>query len=634
MRGLGSPLRDTRTASLLVAAVAALVYANSLWNQFAYDDVHIIVQNPRIQSLSTLPTALTVPYWPDAYGQELGLWRPATTATLGVLYAIGGGSPVVFHAANVLSHVAASVLALLLGAALMPLTPALVAGLVFAVHPVHVEAVSNLVGLAELLSAVAVLLACVVHLRGPQVTGWPRALGIGALYAVAFGAKESGVTLPGLILLVDAARQRLAFADVGAYVRDRWRVYTVMGVVAVALLGGRLMVLGSVANPFAPLGADLLAQVPRIWTLGEVWTHYVRLWVLPVELYADYSPNVIPISLAWNASNVAGVVAALGVLVVSLYAWRRGDMGPGTSSTRAAAFGVVWFVIAVSPTSNAFFLTGVVLAERTLYLPSVGLALATGWLVARIGRERPKVAAGALVLALGLFSVRTWTRTPTWHDNQTFFGTLLEEAPHSGRAQWILGTEFVRSGNVRQGLLSYRLAINMLGGHYVLLTDVSQRLMEIERWSTAESLLRAAWRERPEFALAPSLLAWIRAQYGDAQGAERLARASLALYDRDPTRWHLLAWSLAEQGRWEEARAARLRAQEFPVGVNFWHPWIYLAYERRSAGDTTGVRVALDSAWASVATTRGRQSMDSIRVADFGLAALLTPSDSAAVPGA
>ncbi|MBM4182784.1 MAG: hypothetical protein FJ207_01010 [Gemmatimonadetes bacterium] len=633
MTGLGSPLRDVRTASLLVGVVAALVYANSLWNQFAYDDVHIIVQNPRIQTLSTLPGALTVPYWPDAYGQELGLWRPATTASLGVLYAIGGGSPVVFHAANVLGHAAASILVLLLCAALMPLVPSLVAGLVFAVHPVHVEAVSNLVGLAEVLSAVAVLLACLVHLKGPPVTGWPRALAIGALFAVALGAKESGVTLPGLIFLVDAARQRLGFSELGAYLRDRWRVYTVMAVVAVALLAGRFLVLGSLANPFAPLGADLLQEVPRIWTLAEIWTHYVRLWILPTELYADYSPNVIPISFGWHSGNLVGVFTALGVLAMSLYAWRRPEMAPGSSSARAAAFGVVWFVIAVSPTSNAFFLTGVLLAERTLYLPSVGLALATGWLVSRMARGRPKLVAGALVVALGLSSVRTWTRTPTWHDNQTFFGTLVREAPHSGRAQWILGDEFLKAGNISQGLLSYRLAINMLGGHYVLVTDISQRLMEIERWRTAEYLLMGAWRSRPEFALAPSLLAWTRAQYGDVEGTERLVRASLALYDRDPTRWHLLAWSLAEQGRWEEARAARARAEESPVGVNFWHPWMYVAYERRHESDTAGVRLALDSAWASVATALGRATMDSIRVADFGLPPLLLP-DSVTAPGA
>jgi hypothetical protein len=630
MTRLRSPLSDPRAACLVVGLVAALVYANSLWNQFAYDDVHIIVDNPRIHSLATLPSALTVPYWPDAYGQELGLWRPATTASLGLLHVLGGGSAVVFHAANVLGHAAASVLVLLLCAAVMPLGAALVGGLVFAVHPVHVEAVSNLVGLAEILSAVTVLLACLVHIKGPPTTTWPRALALGGLYAVAFGAKESGVTLPGLILLVDAARQRLGFADLSAYVRDRWRAYVVMGVVAVALLVGRFMVLGSVANPFAPLGADLLAQVPRIWTLGEVWTHYVRLWVLPLDLYADYSPNVIPISFDWHAGNVAGVFAALSILCVSLYAWRRGDLAPASTSARAAAFGFVWFLIAISPTANAFFLTGVVLAERTLYLPSVGLAMATGWLISALARARPRAAVGVLALMLTFFAVRTWTRTPSWHDNQTFFTTLLNDAPHSGRAQWILGDEFLKAGNVSQGLLSYRLAVNMLGGHYVLMTDISQRLMEIERWSSAEALLMGAWRDRPEFALAPSLLAWTRAQYGDAEGTERFVRASLALYDQDPTRHHLLAWALAVQGRWDEAAAARARAVEFPVGINFWHQWMYRAYVARHDGDTLEVRLALDSAWASVATTRGRQALDSARVFDFGLAPRLVVDSTAA----
>jgi tetratricopeptide (TPR) repeat protein len=513
---------------------------------------------------------------------------------------------------------------------LMPLTAALVAGLVFAVHPVHVEAVSNIVGFAEIISAAAILLACIAHLRSPTPSGWRQALAIGGLYAIAFGAKESGVTLPGLIFLVDAARQRLAPRDLGVYLRDRWRVYAVMAVVAATLLVGRWMVLGSVANPFPPLGADLLVQIPRIWTLGEVWSHYVRLWILPTDLYADYSPNVIPISHSWHAGNLAGVGVALGILVMALAAWRREALLPATDSARAFAFGVVWFVIAVSPTSNAFFLSGVVLAERTLYLPSVGLALATGWLVARLARDRPRAAAVLLSLTLVLASVKTWTRPPVWRDNQTFFRALLAEAPHSGRAQWILGDEFLKAGNVSQGLLAYRLAINMLGGHYVLVTDVSQRLMEIERWQTAERLLTGAWEQRPEFALAPSLLAWVRAQYGDAIGTERYVRASLALYDQDPTRYHLLAWSLAVQGRWDEARVARERADEFSEGIVFWHRWMYDAYVRRHEGDAPGALAALDSAWASVATVRGREAMDSARVADFGLSSALAPDSAVA----
>jgi hypothetical protein len=609
-----------------VGVVAALVYANSLWNQFTYDDVHIIVENEAIQDLETLPGALIGPYWPEDYGRELGLWRPLTTAVFGVLYAVGGGGALIYHAVNVLAHAGASVLVLLLGATLMPLPASLVAGLVFAVHPVHVEAVSNLVGMAEILSALALLAACLVHLRGPERAGWGRALAIGGLYALAFGTKESGVTLPGLLFLVDAARHRLGPSDLRGYLSDKWKVYAVSLVVAAGFIAARFAVLGSIASPLPPLGGELLAEIPRIWTLAEVWTHYVRLWILPIDLYADYAPNVIPISFGWHADNLPGLLVAFSTLTVALVAWRKPTMGAGVSTARAFAFGVVWFMIAISPTSNTLFLSGVTLAERTLYLPSVGLALASGWLIATLAVARPRAAAVALALILSLSSVRTWTRTPIWRDNPTFFNVLLRDAPHSGRSQWALGDQFLRVGDVSQGLLSYRLAINILGSHYVLVTDISRRLMEIERWPSAERLLLSIYRQNPELPLAPSLIAWVRAQYADPIGTEEYSRASLALYEPDVTRYHLLAWSLAAQGRWEEAKAARARADELRLEADIWHRWLYWAYVRRHEGDSLGMQRALDSAWVSVATTRGRQAMDSVRVADFGLAPSLVDS--------
>jgi tetratricopeptide (TPR) repeat protein len=618
MRRLSSPLDDVRAAAVVVGVVAALAYANALKNDFAYDDVHIIVNNPAIQSFETLPGALAKPYWPTDYGRELGLWRPVTTAVLGLQAAVSGGAPLLVHLVNVLTHAAASVLVLLLCAALMPLLPSLLAGLVFAVHPVHVEAVANVVGIAEVLSGLAALAACYVHVRGPERSGWGRSLAIGALYVFAFGAKESGVTLPGLIFLVDAARRRIDLSDLGSYVRDRWRVYAVMALVAGALLAGRYAVLGSIANPFAPLGADLLTEVPRIWTLGEVWTHYVRLWVFPLDLSADYSPNVIPISLGWHATNVVGVSLALCVLTMTLIAWRRPAMRPDASTARAAAFGVLWFLVAISPTSNVLFLAGVVLAERTLYRPTVGLAAAPGWLVVRLAHDRPRFVWVALVVALVAGSARTWTRTATWRNNQTVFGTMLSEVPHSGRSQWILGDQFIAAGNLSQGLLAYRAAVDILGGHYTVVTEIGQRLIDAGAYAPAERLLTFAWRDAPEFPLASSLIAWIRAVHGDAEGTELWARRSLARYQRDSTRWHLLAWALAAQGRYDEAREARSKADELGQ-ARFWHQWMYQAYMRRQSGDTVGALAAVDSAWATVTNDEGRFAIDSVGATEFGL---------------
>ncbi len=613
-----SPLRDARVAALVSALLAFLVYANSLGNGFAYDDVPIIAENETIQSWSRLGRAIFSSYWPGPAGLPTALWRPVTTALLGIQHVITGGHPLLFHLVNVLTHAGATGLLVLLVAELGTVAVALVAGLLFAVHPVHTEAVANVVGVAELVSAAALLAACLLHARGPEVSGWRRALTIGLLYVIGFGAKESGVTLPGLVFLVDAARRDLTLRDVPAYVARRWRLYFVLLVVATGMLVARLHILGNIASPAGPLGAHLLAEIPRIWTLGEVWANYVRLWVLPLDLFADYSPNVIPISFGWRASNVAGVVAALLVLVATLVLWRRPELRPGGGSARLAAFGVVWFVVAISPVSNTVFLSGVVLAERTLYLPTAGLAAATGWLFVRAARARPRVVPGALVVLLLAWGARTWERNPVWRDNQRLFNRMLLETPHSGRSQWIMGDAFMNVGAFEQAMRSYAAAVGLLDAHYQLLTHVAGQMMEHERWKAADGLLEHAWRDVPRVALALGLRAGVRAEIGDAAGAERFARASLAITSRDRIRAHVLAWALASRGAWEEATEARRRADELGE-VGFWQRWIYDAWVHEREGRPEAACAALDSATAAVRYDAGRIALDRVITGYFGL---------------
>jgi tetratricopeptide (TPR) repeat protein len=618
---LRSPLRDLRSACLVAGLLAGTVYLNSLPNRFAYDDVQIVTQNTAIHSLETLPGALVAPYWPIEHGRELGLWRPVTTGLLGLQYVIGGGSPLIFHVVNVVGHVLATVLTVLLVAELMPLAGALVAGLVFAVHPVHVEAVANVVGLSEIVSAVALLLACLVHVRSGPVSGWRTSLLIGALYLLGFGAKESGVTLPGLIFLLDAARCRLAPRDLLAYVRDRWRLYMVLVVVAATLLVSRRAILGSMASAYAPLGAQLLEEIPRIWTLGEVWLHYVRLWVFPLDLYADYSPNVIPISSSWAVDNAVGVGLALAILSIALLAWRRPAMSASGLTARAAAFGVLWFVIAISPTSNTVILSGVLLAERVLYLPSVGLAAATGWLAVRLADERPKVAVAFLVLIVLGSAARTWTRNPTWYDSSHLFTRMIGDAPHSGRSQWVIGDQLVRAGRTSQALHSYRAAISLLGTSYHLITEIARNMVDQGYYQGGERLYSFAIRDDPEFPWAYRGMSASRAEQGDAVGTERWSRLALERQrpGADPGRHHLLAWSLAAQGRMAEAAEQRALGEETGGRALFWQGYVYDAYALRSTGALDGAVAKLDTAWIVVRTGAGRRAIDSVRVSEFGL---------------
>ena len=127
-----SPFRSVRSAAFLSAAAAILLSANSVLNDFAYDDRLVIIENELVQDLSTLPEAMVSPYWPGEFGRDLGLWRPVTTGLFGLQWALWDENPAAFHALNVLLHGAVTALVVLLLAELAPLALAFVAGLFFA----------------------------------------------------------------------------------------------------------------------------------------------------------------------------------------------------------------------------------------------------------------------------------------------------------------------------------------------------------------------------------------------------------------------------------------------------------------------------------------------------------------------
>lgn len=151
-------------AAMLVCLAAIAVYALSVRSGFAYDDVPLILLDPRVHSLGNLPAILTQPYWPVG-GQELSIWRPLTTLSFAADWAVSGGAPAWFHLSNVLWHAAACILVLCLLHELFAAPAALAGALLFAVHPVHVEAVANVVGRGDVISAVFALAACLLWIR-------------------------------------------------------------------------------------------------------------------------------------------------------------------------------------------------------------------------------------------------------------------------------------------------------------------------------------------------------------------------------------------------------------------------------------------------------------------------------------
>jgi tetratricopeptide (TPR) repeat protein len=364
----------------------------------------------------------------------------------------------------------------------------------------------------------------------------------------------------------------------------------------------RFAVLGSLAHPLGPLGADLLQQgVPRIWTIAGIWTHYVRLMVFPLDLSADYSPNVLPIALEWTPLSLAGLGLALAFLAGAWLAFRARELRQGENSARMVGFGVMWFVITISPISNVFFLAGVLLAERTLYLPSVGAVAVAGWALVELMRRRRALGRALVATIVVLLGIRTWTRTPTWEHTGTVFEAMLRDYPQSGRSQWVIGDLFFIQGRVPESLRAYRAAIGMLGGHHQLMTEIGKKLIGAKKYRAADFILLHAWKDEPTWGVAPGYMAVNHFQQQDWPNAERYARASLEANGKDPVISHVLSSALAAQGRYAEAIPWRENAIENGESDN-WEQWFTLARLRMSVGDSIGAEAARDSAIAKTAT--------------------------------
>ena len=394
-----------------VAACALVWYVGTLWNHFAFDDNQIVQFNKLVLQISGVWRAFVSPYWPPMVGG--GLYRPLPLASYVIDWQLGGAAWW-FHAVNVAWHAGVSVALAWLARRWSGERAALAAGLLFAVHPVHVEAVANIVGRAELMAALFVILSVYAALVRDRVWWCAAALAAGLL------SKENAVVAPALIAwgwLLQLA-PRPAWRRVAAYAAVWLALGTAYGVVRWSVLGAEVTS-GITLAPVFFHAPPVAVRLTALAALADV----ARLLVYPLTLRVDYSPaerTLVPTPLDPRFALGLLCVAAWGVLV--WLTWRR------WRGRRVEAFGLGWIAIALLPVSNLVFPVGVLLAERALYLPSAGLALAAGAWLKDLEPRRFALVLGLLVVAGG---VRSAVRVPVWRDTRSMIMSELEDSPRS-----------------------------------------------------------------------------------------------------------------------------------------------------------------------------------------------------------
>ena len=441
---------------LLIALLAVVASLSGVGNQYVQDDIAVIWKNGEVHHLSGVGRLFTHSYWPPPFIPAL--YRPFASVVFMAQWLAGGGSPIAFRVVSYALYGLTCVGFFRLARVRLPLVVAAVVAALFAVHPVHVEAVAVAVNQSELLVGLLACVMVVLYVRersrgGPLPTR--TQLLLAGLYLTACLMKENALILPGLliaaeVLLVptdESIRDRLSFGR---------RPLLLLMLVAVVFYWVRTQVLGgSLAGTFVAEGLEGLTMSERAMAMLAVVPQWFRLLFWPAHLQADYSPAEIVAQTAWGPEHTLGALLLAASVFATLLSWRRAPM---------VAFGLVWCAIALFPTSNVLVPTGIVVAERTLFLPSIGMMLAVGGIAALVvARATPRArlllgAATGVLLALGMF--RSITRHPVWHDQfGLWYHTANEDAPRSFHAHEALAEAYFQIGVGRMSEQEYQLAI-------------------------------------------------------------------------------------------------------------------------------------------------------------------------------
>lgn len=429
----------------LLAVACLLVYANSFRNNFVWDDQALVLNNSFLPEWRNVPKLFTTNLFAGSEEQS-SFYRPMQALTLMVDYHLWGKEPFGFHLTNTLLHLTSAILLYYLLASMTNPQVALIAGLLFVVHPLQTEAITYIAGRADPLALGFVLAAFLCYRRSMAHPG----MGLWRLASVAaFGlgllSKEMASIFPALLILYDL------ITDPPAHPRDLpgrfGRRYLPYLVVLLAYVGGRRLITDL---HMTPQGGPALTFGQRLLLSLSVFGEYLWLLVLPRNLHMERTVP-IPDSPATPAVLI-GALALLLLMGAAYWAWPR---------FRTLTFGIGWFILGFFPISNLIPLNAY-MAEHWMYLPAIGLFLAAGLGIEAAHSYLPRRWAIGLLAVVVIFDAGTAIRrNQDWKDEETFYTLTVKDAPDSWRVHANLGFMYVGRKEFDKAIEPLQRSVNL-----------------------------------------------------------------------------------------------------------------------------------------------------------------------------
>ena len=483
-------LRNLRLHLIILAALAAVLYANTLGCDYTWDDAIVITNNDFTKS-ADFGNIFTKDTFHGFFKQKKNLvaggrYRPLTLAMFAVEYQIME-SPFLGHLMNILWYALTGIVLYLV--LLKLINPErrydlklwfipLVASLLFMTHPIHTEVVSNIKGRDEIITLLGALAALYFALRAYYEKNNLWMLLSGVVFFLGLLAKENAITFLAVVPLAFYFFTKADFLQIAKYTLP-------LVVAAAAFLMIRFNILGAdfgttstdlMNNPFMKVENGLWVDftlAERLATIMFTLGKYLQLLVAPITLTHDYYPRQVGIMSFADWRVILSLLAYVGMGVYALMRMfrarpqplkgshptkpnERGGSPLGVRGARGEgqniiAFGILFFLITLSIVSNIVFPIGTNMSERFMFMPSVGFALVVAallwWLANYFNKKEIRSIAdlkGVMAIVgviLILFSVKTIHRNLAWKDNFTLFSTDIKTSNNSAKLLNAMGGE-------------------------------------------------------------------------------------------------------------------------------------------------------------------------------------------------
>jgi len=519
------PKLDVRyVAALIVVALAATIYCNTLFNEFTnWDDELLVLENRFIVRLT--PARIISIFIPG----RTQSYQPLRDLSYAIDYSIWRQNAFGYHLGNVILFAANALLIYLLARKVFGVERvALLAALLFAVHPIHVEVVAWVAGRKDLLAGgffAGALILYAMSVKDERRFPKLYACALGC-YVCALFSKATTVTFPAILLLYDyCIIPGMTFRAL----LKRWKLHLPFW----ALTGVFMAVTISVASGSGAIksyysGSALLTFL----TMMKVFLAYIRLLIVPVGLMARYIEQ--PVLSAGDATAWAAAVAVLLLVGLGFFLLRK---------SRRTAFCILWYFACLAPSSNIIPIS-TLMADRYLYLSSIGFCFLVAMGAERVleafeegGVRRLYARRAALVLfslVLLLMSVLSVRRNVQWRNSRSLWEADLARVPNSMFALNNLGLAYDRGEEREKAIELFGKAIELVPEFGEAHANLGNVYFDMDDMDRAQELYEKALSLSPNLAGLHHSIGMIELRRGDVEAAlKRFAKC----VEIDPYHW-------------------------------------------------------------------------------------------------